>query len=207
MFGYHRRKREKKRKKAAKKVAEQQKQQAMQQEAADIENTSLPTEQEVQTVDDRANALAEKENQRLKEAREGHKKEAMEDINTPVQGLDPKARQAMQESANAQIGGHLQNYSRMLASSQGARGVRGGKAQSDLRRGALNAQNEVTRDITQQDIELAKEKLGAYLTSLEGKQANNILNKQQARDLLLGEQEKKKNSKWTQYNNKYFNKV
>lgn len=202
MFGRIRRKREKKR---AKKRKEEQ---AMQREASKIEQqTHLPSNQEIQEIQNRTNEVANQETQRQKEAREGHKAEAKEDVTTEMPGLTPQQRQAMQESANMQIGGHLDNYSKMLASSQGARGVRGGKAQADLRRQALNAQNQVTRDLNEKDADLAMQRLAAYLSSLEGKQAADILNRQQAQDLLLGQQEKKKNSAYNTYYNKYFSKV
>lgn len=183
------------------------KQQAMQEEASKIENTPLPSQEEIQDLKDRTYELSDSEKARQQEKREGNKAEAKEDVTTELPGLDPKARQAMQESANMQIGGHLDNYSRMAASSSGSRGVRGGKAQADLRRQALNAQNQVTRDLNEQDYDAYMKRLAAYISSLEGKGAQDILNDQQAMDLLLGEKEKKKTSAYNTYYNKYFSKV
>jgi len=207
MFGFHRRKREKKRKKAAKKLKEQQQQQQKQDEFQKIENTPAPSKEEIQAIETSANELAAAEKERLDANKAAHKEEAIKDLNTPMTGVDPKMRQAMQESANMQIGGHLDNYSKMLASSQGSRGVRGGKAQADLRRQALNAQGQVTRDLNIQDVESAQQKLAAYLGMLEGKTAQDVLTKQQYLDLISGEKEKKKNSAWNTYYNKYFSKV
>lgn len=207
MFGYHRRKREKRRKKEAKKLKQQQEQKQREDEVQKIENTPIPTKEEVQAVEQSANELAAQEQERLDTKREQNKEQVKQDLNEPMTGLDPKARQAMQESANIQIGGHLDNYSKMLASSQGSRGVRGGKAQADLRRQALNAQNQVTRDLNIEEVQAAKEKLAAYLGMLEGKTAQDILTKQQYQDWLTGQQDKKKASAYNAYYNKYFSKV
>ena len=160
----------------------------------DMRKIPLPTQEEIASVNERTKQLSDEESARAREAREGFKKDAMEDINTPMAGLTPQQRTSMQESANRQIGGHLQNYSQMLASSQGARGVRGGKAQADLRRRALDAQNQVTRDLNQQDSDLSMQRLAAYLNSVEGRSAQDLLQRQQYRDFLLGEQERKRNA-------------
>lgn len=191
------RKKEKERKKQEE--ARKQREEAQFNEARDLafqdlRKVPLPSQEDIQAVNERTKELSDAESARAKEAREGFKQEALADINTPVGGLTPQQRNSMQESANRQIGGHLQNYSQMLASSQGSRGVRGGKAQADLRRRALDAQNQVTRDLNQQDTDLSMQRLAAYLNAVEGRSAQDLLQRQQYRDFLLGEQERRRNA-------------
>ena len=184
-----------------------QEKQQRQQDLANIERTPLPTDEEAQQLQERTGRLATAEGERAQQARQGFKEEALKDVTTELPGLTPKARQAMQESANRQIGAQLQNYSRMLASSQGNRGVRGGHAQSDLRRQALDAQNQVRRDLNEQDAGLAMQRLAAYLSAVEGRSSEDILRQQQFRDYLTGEQERRRKAAESRYFNNYFGKV
>lgn len=204
----NRRKDKKKAKVKADKEVKRKEEEAIRDQAfQNIENTPLPSREDTQELEGRSNEMADAEKERLKGNREANKEEAMEDVTTKVPGMDPRERQALQERANVQIGGHLDNYSRMMASSQGSKGIRGGKAQADLRRKALSAQNEASRDIMLEDVAQANRKLAAYLTSLEGKGAQDVLTKAQYRDLLQGQQDKKKESAYNQYFAKYFGKV
>lgn len=200
------RKKEKQRKKeeeARKRREEEQFAQARDLAFQDMRNIPLPSQEEIQAVNERTKQLSDEETARAREAREQFKKEAMEDLNTPISGLTPQQRNSMQESANKQIAGHLQNYSHMLASSQGSRGIRGGKAQADLRRRSLDAQNQVTRDLNQQDADLAMQKLAAYLNAVEGRSAQDLLQRQQYRDFLLGERERRRNAARDLYYDRY----
>lgn len=205
MFGNIRRRREKKKKKAAEKA---KKEQARQDEFNQIENESyLPSPEETQAVTERVDQLSQSDAEKDKARREQNKKEAMEDINTEVKGLTPEQKLAMQESANKQIGGQIQNYSKMLAAQQGSRGVRGGKAQADINRQGLNAQTQVQRDLNIQDADLAMQKLAAYLSSLEGKEAQQLLKDQKYWDYVTGAADKKKASATNKYYNKYYGTV
>ena len=178
--------------KKRKKEKERRKQAERELELMRSQQQPLPTREESQELQNRVNEFSQAEDQRLADKRNQFREETLRDLSTNIPGLTPQQRQAMQETANKQIGGQLENYSRMLASQQGARGVRGGKAQAGLRRGALNAQGDFLRDLTEKDAQLAMQKLGAYLTGLEGKTAQDILQRQQYMDYLTGEQERRR---------------
>lgn len=168
---------------------------------------TIPTREENQELRQRTDEFSDEEDKRIGDKREQFREETLRDISTDIPGLTSKHRQALQETANKQIGGQLENYSRMLASQQGARGVRGGKAQAGLRRASLDASNQFMRDLTDKDAQLAMQKLGAYLTGVEGKTAQDILQRQQYQDYLTGEQERRRREKYDQYFNKYFNRI
>lgn len=171
------------------------------------DKTFLPKPKETKAVQDLANDLSNRESERERPIREQHKEEAMRDVTTPTQGLTPVQRQSMQESANKQISGQLQNYSKMLASQQGWRGVRGGKGQSDVNRQALNAQTQVQRDLNLQDADLSMQRLAAYLSSLQGKEASEVLKNQKYWDYVTGQQDKRRASATNKYFNKYYGTV
>lgn len=171
-----------------------------------INNQGLPSKEETDEIQNRANEMADAESARQNQKRQGFKQEAQEDLNTPMQGLTPAQKLAMQETASNQINKQLQNYSRMASSKMGAAGVRGGAAnavQSELMGQGLEATNQFNRDLTEKDADLAMQKLAAYLSSVEGKQAQDILTRQQQYDLLSGEKQKKKENATTNYFNKY----
>lgn len=179
-------------------------------EFSNIQQTPLPSRENVQEMEGRVNELADAESQRMQGAREGFKKEAMEDVNTQVPGMTPAQKQAMQETANKQISGQVQNYSRLLSSKMGQQGVRGGAAnalQSELMDQGLQARNQFLRDFTEKEAEAQNQKLAAYITSLEGKTSQDLLNRQSQRDYLSGLRENTKQDAYAQYFNKYFNKI
>lgn len=208
MFGMIRRARKKRHKKEQRKLEEAQKEKQRQIEFNKIEEGAhLPREKEINAVQGLANKLANEGATRDQGLREEHKKQAMEEINTPMKGLTPLQRQTMQETANKQIANQLQNYSKMLSSSQGWRGVRGGKGQADINRQALNAQTQVQRDLNLQDADLSLQRLAAYLTSLEGKEANEILRNQKYWDYVTGQQDRRKASALNKYFNQYYGTV
>jgi hypothetical protein len=202
------RSRKKKAKKEARRIEKAEKEKQRQIDFNKIETDSyIPSTEESQSVQDVANELANRDSERAKESRDRNKEEAMRDITTPTQGLTPVQRQSMQESANKQIAGQLQNYQKMLASQQGWRGVRGGKGMADVNRQALNAQTQIQRDLNLQDADLSMQRLAAYLSSLEGKEASEILKNQKYWDYVTGQQDKKRNSALTRYFNQYYGTV
>jgi hypothetical protein len=175
-----------------------------------IQKTPLPSRENVDEMEGRVNELSNAENQRMQGAREGFKKEALEDISTQVPGMTPAQKQAMQETANKQISGQVQNYSRLLSSKMGQQGIRGGAAnsvQAELMDQGLQARNQFLRDFTEKEAEAQNQKLAAYITSLEGKTAQDLLQRQQQRDYLTGLRENTKQDAYAQYFNKYFNTI
>lgn len=166
-----------------------------------------PTSEQSQKIQDAADQLAQRENERNKPVREQQKKEAMEEINTPTKGLDPVLRQSMQEMANKQIGGQIQNYHKMQAGYQGSRGVRGSKAQAGINREALNAQTQVQRDLNLQEGDLSMQRLAAYLSSLRGKESDEILKNQKYWDYITGQQDKRRAGAQAKFYNKYYGTV
>lgn len=170
----------------------------------------LPPKEEYDDLQNRVDDMSKTENERLKENREGHKDEARQDLETDIKGLTPAQKQAMTETANKQLHNHLTNYSRMISSNAGASGLRGGAAnalQNELYSQGLDARNQFMRDLTEKDSELAMQKLAAYLSMVEGKTAQDILQRQQFQDYLIGERDKKKQDAYSGYFSKYFKRV
>lgn len=185
-------------------------QQTQAREMKKIQQTPLPSVGEVQEVEDRVNQLSDAEQNRINQARPTYKEEALKDLSTPVGGLTPQQRQAMQETANKQISGQIQNYSRLLSSKMGQAGVRGGAAnsvQAELMDRGLEARNQFLRDLNSQDADIEMQKLAALLSSIEGRTAQDILQRQSYRDYLTGTRDRQKQDAAAQYFNKYFNKV
>lgn len=162
---------------------------------------------EAKALQDQAAELARREQEDAKKRQPGYEEAAMKDVTTEVPGMGPKQKQSMIETANKQIGGQLENYSRMLASSQGMRGAYGAKGQGALNQGAMQAQNQFLRDLTEKDSDIALQKLAAYLTGVHGRSAQDILQQQYYRDLLQGKKATNENQNWTNYFNQYFKKL
>ena len=181
-----------------------------QQEFQKAQTGGFPSQQEVQEMHSRADEMTRAEQARQNQNREGYKEEAKKDVNTEFQGLTPAERQAMQETASKQISGQVQNASRLLSSKMGRQGVRGGAAnamQSELVGQGLEARNQFLRDMTQKDVERANQKLAAYLTSVEGRTAQDLLNRQQSLDFLTGERDRRKESAMAEFFNRYYGRV
>lgn len=192
-----RKKRQEKRDKQAAKDADWEK----------INQIGLPSEEESNQVTNRVNQMADAEDQRMQGKREGYKQEAKSDLSTEMQGLTPAQKLAMQETASNQINNQIQNYSRMASSKMGAAGVRGGAAnamQSELMDKGVEATNQFNRDLTELDANKAMEKLAAYLSMIEGRQADDVLKRQQYYDQLTGEKQKKREEAIAGYNKKYY---
>jgi hypothetical protein len=172
-----------------------------------INQIGLPSQEESDELTNRVNQMTDQEDQRMQGRRAGYKQEAKQDLSTEMQGLTPAQRQAMQETANNQINNQIQNYSRMASSKMGAAGVRGGAAnalQSEIMDKGLQATNQFNRDLTELDADKAMQKLAAYLTMVEGRQANDVLTRQQYYDRLVGDQQKKREQALAAYNRKYY---
>lgn len=172
-----------------------------------INQVGLPSEEEFNKVNERVNQMSDAEDQRLQGRREGLKQEAKEDVSTEMPGLNPAQKLAMQETASNQINNQIQNFSRMASSKMGAAGVRGGAAnavQSELMDKGLHATNQFNRDLTELDSNKAMEKLAAYLTMVEGRQADDVLRRQQYYDQLTGEKQKTREQEIANHNRKYY---
>lgn len=156
----------------------------------------------IQAVQTQVEKALEADEPRRQEQREKSKGEAYEDVTTDIPGMSEEQKRAMQESANAKINSQIQNYSRMLASQTGRSGIRGGAAaapQYELAQKGLEAQNQFQRDLIEQDADMAMKKLAAYMASLEGKTAEDILRRQQYFDLYRSDQDRAKEDFWSKY--------
>jgi hypothetical protein len=148
--------------------------------------------------------------QDIEQSRPEYLKESISEVGQDVQGLTPFQRRQLQESASSQINKDVGNYSRQLASSAGARGVRGGAAaaqQMNLQNNALDARRQFERDIGEKDIDIAMQKLAAALAMTEGKVANKLGAQTQAQDFIEAEKERKRQAASAQLYNKYYSKV
>lgn len=142
---------------------------------------------------------------RRESQRDQFRKESLEDVTTDVPGMSEQQKLAMRESANSQINNQVQNYSRILASQAGGRGIRGGAAASpqiDLAEKGLQAQNQFQRDLIGQDYDMAMKNKAAYMASLEGRQADDILRRQQYLDYITGKQDQARQNAYGQYYNR-----
>lgn len=188
MFGNIRRRREKKRKK---KEAEFKRDYANAEKQGELANPV----QDYQNYQQQASQAAQPGQDDLKKKREENLQESIREVGTDVQGLTDLQRKQLQESASSQINKDYQNYSRQLASSAGARGVRGGSAaaqQMALQDKALDTRRQFERDIAEKDIDIAMSKLAAALASTESKQAQEIGAQADARDWIEAQKEKKR---------------
>ena len=211
--------RKKTRKKREKKLKERERQRALNEAAiaetgqtpvseSEMNNPRYPSQEEINTLNDRVNQLSTAEDQRQAGEREKYKEEAAKDLQTEIPGLSDPRRRALQETANKQINNQLSNYSRMLQSNFGNQGIRGGQAiLTDLQRKGLDARNQVSRDLNELDADLAMQKLAAYLGQIENRSAQNVLQRQQFQDFLTGNQERRRRQAEDMYYRRYFGKV
>src|SRR5690606_20986565 len=188
MWGEHRERRKEKRR-MKERMAQREFQSA--QQAGQKDNSV----QEYQQHQEEGRKAAQPGLDDLKSQRAGQLEESVKEVSTRVPGLDPQARQQLQETASNAINKDYQNYSRQLASSAGARGVRGGSSaaqQMALQGQALDARRQFERDIGEKDIDLEMQRLGAVLASLEGKQGQTLGEQSEARDFIEAQKEKKR---------------
>lgn len=157
-----------------------------------------------------ADRQAQKQKEKDRVAREEGKAYADEVLNRKYEGLTQPQRTAMQESANAQINRDIQGYNRRLVSQQGHRGVAGGAAfaqQQDLARAGLDAQQQMQRDLTSLDADLALKKMAAAYNIEQGEVGQSLMRQQMAQD-ALGAYDQKKYQKWlSEQANKLFQRV
>lgn len=202
MFGQIRARREKKRYKRD--IAE------LRQELENAKKTQPNASQEMASHQEQVNKLANEQKDKDKLTREEGKKYADEVLAREYQGLNPKQRQSLQESANYQIDKDIQNYQRKLSGQQGSRGVQGGAAyaqRQDLARLGGEAQQQMQRDLTSLDSELAMKKAAAAYNIEQGEVANDQLRNQMALD-TLNSYDQRKYQKWlSEQANKLFQRV
>lgn len=166
--------------------------------------------EDLQNIQQTVNPLVEADKQKEQEAREGYKQEAREDVTTDLPGLTPTQRRQLQQSANAQINKQVQKYQRSMASSTGQRGIRGGAAfapQAEIARQGMEAQNQFQRDLVEKDTDLAMRRLAAYLASVEGRTAQDILRTGQYLDYITGKQQQGKQAAYETYYDNLFSGV
>lgn len=202
MFGQIRARREKKRYKRD--IAE------LRQELENAKKTQPNASQEMASHQEQVNKLANEQKDKDKLTREEGKKYADEVLAREYQGLNPKQRQSLQESANYQIDKDIQNYQRKLSGQQGGRGVQGGAAyaqRQDLARLGGEAQQQMQRDLTSLDAELAMKKAAAAYNIEQGAVADDQLRNQMALD-TLNSYDQRKYQKWlSEQANKLFQRV
>lgn len=162
--------------------------------------------QDLQATQQQVGQVMESDEPRRQQQREQFQQEAYQDVTRDIPGMSDEQKRAMKESANAAINSQVQNYSRMLASQAGQRGVRGGAAaapQVELAEKGMQAQNQFQRDLVEKDADMAMKKLAAYMASLEGKGAEDIIRRQQYFDYITGQQDKAKQDIFSDYFRKY----
>lgn len=203
VFGRIRKKREKKKREQAKREAKLKK---------DISEAQDPTKigEEYKGIEEQYRESEEANKPYEEGKREGFKDEAYEDVTTDIPGMSDEQKRAMKESANAQIDSQVQNYQRTMASQSGMSGIRGGAAaapQIAIAKQGLQAQNQFQRDLIEKDADVAMKKLAAYLSSLEGKTASDLLKKQQYLDYITGKQAQNKQDVYNTYYGKDYRNV
>ena len=170
----------------------------------------ISPEKEYDQMQNQVDDMVGKEDARLDAKKEGHRQQAREDLSQDLGGMSPGRKQALEETANRQIQNHLGNYSRMLRSSAGASGIRGGAAnalQDELQSQGMEARNQFLRDFRDKDEDVAMQKLAAYLSTIEGRTAGDILQRQQMQDWLTGQEDKRKQAQSGSSFNKYYKRV
>lgn len=197
-FGRIKKRREKKRKKVELKKQEQA---TLKQEAYEAQDP-IKIGEELQKVQAQVSDIDLAGQGTREEERKKHSIEALEDVSTEVPGMTEHQKRAMQESANSQIDSQIQNYARQMAGGISRSGRRGGTVfaqQSDLAQKGLSAQNQFQRDLVEKDSEVALQKLAAYMASLQGKQSDDVLRRQQLYDYISGRQGQKRQDIFSQY--------
>jgi len=205
-FGRIRRKRRKKERAEEKRRAEEQR---VENEAREAESPEKAAEN-LGKVQEKVSEADKADQERRDEQREKHREESYQDVTTEIPGLSDAEKRAMQESANAQIDSQIQNYARQMAGNISRSGQRGGVAyarQADLARKGIDAQTQFQRDLVEKDADIAMRKLAAYMASLEGKTAEDILRRQQYFDYITGRQDKNRQDVYRRYYGDKYNRV
>lgn len=203
MFGYHKAKRERKRAKREKS--------ALQDEINNLKKQQMTDPvQEQKTHQAQVNEIANEQKTRDRVARDEGRAYADEVLSREYTGLGDTQRRSLQESANSQINRDIQGYEKKILAQQGRRGVRGGAAyaqQQDLARLGTEAQQQMQRDLSTLDADLALKKLAAAYNIEQGEVGQETLRQQSARD-ILGSYDQKKYQKWlADQANKLFQRI
>ena len=144
-------------------------------------------EQDRQSYQAEINRIADEQRNKEKATREEGRKYAEEVLSREYPGLNEGQRRNLQEEANYQISRDIQGYQQKLSGQQGMRGVRGGAAfaqQQELARLGSDAQQQIQRDLSKLDSELALKKAAAAYNIEQGEQGQEQLRHQQAIDIL-----------------------
>ena len=148
---------------------------------------------QAQQIQQRANTAADYTNQ----ARKQGLAQGQEFMNLPVQGLDPKKKQALQYEAQKQIHRNQQSANRNLLGEQSQRGI-GGRSgigyaqQADLNKAAQEAQGAASRGIDVMDADMAMKNRANLFAMQEGFAAQSGLDRQMAQDELRYEDEQRR---------------
>lgn len=152
-------------------------------------------------------ALSQKERD---EARAKGKLYADEVLGRQYQGLTPQQRQIMEERGNQAINREMQGYQRQLLAQQGRNNLKGGAAyaqQADLARIGTESQQELQRDISNLDSDLALKKLAAAFNIEQGEAGQRQLDRQLALDEAKLEHERRRQRKLEEQYNRLFSRV
>jgi hypothetical protein len=205
MFGYHKAKREKKRAKREREALQQEidlLKQEREKQPSGIE--------EHRTHQEQINEIAKEQKERDKIAQQEGRERAEELLNRDYKGLGDVQRRSLQESANSQINKDIQGYEKRLLAQQGRRGVKGGAAyaqQQDLARLGTEAQQQMQRDLSVLDADLALKKLAAAYNVEQGEVGQEALRQQMARDVLSSYDQKRYNKWLAEQANRLFQRI
>lgn len=202
MFGEHRRNR---------KIRRENKRRESQRQfdVADKAGEAIPT-QEYNNLRRESNNAAMADQGNRDTRRQQHMEQSKKEVTQEMPGLTDQQRRALQEKASAQISRDMDNYSRQINSSAGGRGMRGGTVsaqQRDLMRKGLEARQGFERDLTDKDIDLQMQRLGATLTSTEGKVAQDVAESQKAQDWLEARRQEKRNQAMGRVRQHEYNRI
>jgi hypothetical protein len=147
------------------------------------------------------------------ERREGFGKgveQAEEFMGRNFQGLNPTQRRLAEERGRQGINREVQGMQRQLVANQGRRGIRGGAAyaqQADLARMGTQSQQELQRDIEQQNQDMALKRMAATYAMGQGEVAQRQTDRQLALEQAELAQEKKRQRKLQGQYSKLFSRV
>lgn len=206
IFGIGRKKRKKE---VEREINEQRKEeQRRKQNEAELDPSVI--EQGVQDRERQIESRVEQERPMQDEQRQRFRQEALADVTQDIPGMTDQEKRALQETANAQIRGQVQNYSRMLAGQMSKSGVRGGAAiapQLDLVQKGFASQNQFQRDLLEREHDTKLQKLAAYMASRQGLTAEDILKRQQYADEISSAEDRARQKQLIQLMEQQFRRV
>lgn len=131
-------------------------------------------------------------------------------LNRSFQGIQPRDRQYLQETANSNLNNYLQGQRRQLLGQQGLHGVRGGAAyaqQADLARMGAQARQQTQRDLNVADIEERNKNRATAYGIESGEQAQRALSREQARDVTDANRLEKQQKRYARKANQLFSRI